>query len=120
MSTARKVLMIIALVASILVALLLAFLSIVLFISLGNEELLERLLDGLNKSSTNGRIYVTCLGTISGFFTIIEIINICLCAKAIKSNNGGLMIANIIFGFIAGIYVNCLGGLFGILEGKKS
>jgi hypothetical protein len=51
---------------------------------------------------------------------IFELINALLSIKGVKSNRSGLMVLNIIFGVIAGIYINSLGGIFGLVDSKKN
>ena len=123
MSTARKVLMIIAFVASILGVIAFAICAIAFFASIGNEELLQRVLDGLNRSSTSledGKTIVTIFGVIFAILTIFELLNACLAIKGVKSNRSGLMVLNIIFGVLSGIYINSLGGIFGLVDSNKT
>ena len=122
MAVARKVLMIIAFIASIIVFLICALCGVTLFISIGNEELLTRLLDGMGKASLEGDarvMFVGIIGIAFFFIALMNIINAILSMKAVKSSKGGLMILNIIFGFLSGIYINILGGIFGLIEGKN-
>ena len=122
MSTARKVLMIIAFVASILVVIAFALCAAALFIASNNEEMLQKVLDGMNKSSMTleeGKTFAKILGVmfcVLGFFALI---NAGLSIKGIKSSRAGLMVINIIFGVLSGIYINSLGGIFGLVDGKK-
>ena len=123
MSTARKVLMIIAFIASIFGVLLFAICAIAFFAATNNEELLQRLLDGLNRtpsSPENAKVIVTILGIVFSMLAIFELINALLSIKGVKSNRSGLMVLNIIFGVIAGIYINSLGGIFGLVDSKKN
>ncbi len=123
MSTARKVLMIIAFIASIFGVLLFAICAIAFFAAINNEELLQRLLDGLNRtpsSPENAKVLVTILGIAFSMLAIFELINALLSIKGVKSNRSGLMVLNIIFGVIAGIYINSLGGIFGLVDSKKN
>jgi hypothetical protein len=90
---------------------------------LNNEELLQRLLDGLNRtpsSPENAKVLVTILGIVFSMLAIFELINALLSIKGVKSNRSGLMVLNIIFGVIAGIYINSLGGIFGLVDSKKN
>nr|MCR5307899.1 hypothetical protein [bacterium] len=123
MSTARKVLMIIAFIASIFGVLLFAICAIAFFAAINNEELLQRLLDGLNRtpsSPENAKVLVTILGIVFSMLAIFELINALLSIKGVKSNRSGLMVLNIIFGVISGIYINSLGGIFGLVDSKKN
>ena len=123
MSTARKVLMISAFIASIFGVLLFAICAIAFFAATNNEELLQRLLDGLNRtpsSPENAKVIVTILGIVFSMLAIFELINALLSIKGVKSNRSGLMVLNIIFGVIAGIYINSLGGIFGLVDSKKN
>ena len=122
MSTARKVLMIISFIVSIIAIIVFAMCGVGLFISINNEELLKRLLEGFNKASLSiedGKTFVMILGVVFAIFTFLEIINACLSIKGVKSSRAGLMVLNIIFGVISGIYINSLGGIFGLVDGKK-
>ena len=122
MSVARKVLMIIAFVVSLLGLLVLASCTAVFFIATNNEDVLVRVLDSLSKrniSFDNGKLLVTIIGVIFAIMAFIILINACLSIKGAKSNRSGLMVLNIIFGFISGIYINSLGGIFGLVESKK-
>ena len=123
MSTARKVLMIIAFVASILGIIAFALCAIALFVATGNEEQLQKVLDGLNRSSTSledGKTIVTIFGVLFAILTIFELLNACLAIKGVKSNRSGLMVLNIIFGVLSGIYINSLGGIFGLVDSNKT
>ena len=122
MSTARKVLMIIAFVASILGVLIMGVCALALFISTGNEELLNKIVEGLDKtdlSPERAKVFVCALGVAFSIVTLLQLINAILSIKGVKSSRVGLMIINIIFGVISGIYVNSLGGIFGLVDGKK-
>ncbi len=122
MSTARKVLMIIAFIASLLALLTFGICAIAFFVATNNEELLEKLMDGLNKTSytiEEAKNYMLALGIAFSIFTLFELLNACLSIKAVKSSRAGLMILNIVFGFLSGIYINILGGIFGLVDGKK-
>ena len=122
MSTARKVLMIIAFIVSIIGLIVLALCAVTFFVATNNEELLTRIVDSLSKkkiSLDNGKLLVTALGIIFAIMAFIILINACLSIKGRKSNKNGLMVLNIIFGFISGIYINSLGGIFGLVESKK-
>lgn len=119
MSVARKVLMIIGFILSIIIFVVLGFTAVGCFISLGNEELLNRLLDGLNRSTMtleDGKNFITFLGVMFSIIALLALINACLSIKGVRSHKLGLMVLNIIFGVISGIYINSLGGLFGLLE----
>ena len=123
MSTARKVLMIIAFVASILGIIAFALCAIAFFVATGNEEQLQKVLDGLNRSSTSledGKTIVTIFGVLFAILTIFELLNACLAIKGVKSNRSGLMVLNIIFGVLSGIYINSLGGIFGLVDSNKT
>ena len=123
MSTARKVLMIIAFVASILGVIAFALCAIAFFVATGNEEQLQKVLDGLNRSSTSledGKTIVTIFGVLFAILTIFELLNACLAIKGVKSNRSGLMVLNIIFGVLSGIYINSLGGIFGLVDSNKT
>ncbi len=123
MSTARKVLMIIAFVASILGIIAFALCAIAFFVATGNEEQLQKVLDGLNRSSTSledGKTIITIFGVIFAILTIFELLNACLAIKGVKSNRSGLMVLNIIFGVLSGIYINSLGGIFGLVDSNKT
>ena len=122
MSAARKVLMIIAFVLSIGVVLTFALCAFAFFVSINNEELLTKLLDGLNKqhiSLDDGKLLVTIAGVVFAIFAFLALINACLSIKGVKSNRIGLMVINIIFGVISGIYINSLGAIFGLVDNKK-
>ena len=122
MSTARKVLMIIAFVVSIIATIGLAFCAFVFFVSSGNEELLMKALDGLNKKSLSpedGKVLVIVIGVLLSILAVLELINALLSIKGAKRNSAGLMVLNIIFGIFAGIYINSLGGIFGLVSEKK-
>ena len=122
MSTARKVLMIIAFVVSIIATIGLAFCAFVFFVSSGNEELLMKALDGLNKKSLSpedGKVLVIVIGVLLSILAVLELINALLSIKGAKRNSAGLMVLNIIFGIFAGIYINSLGGIFGLASEKK-
>ena len=122
MSTARKVLMIIAFVLSIIVVCIFALCAIAFFISSNNEEVLNRVLDGMNKSSMTleeGKTFATIMGVFFSILTLFAIMNAVLSIKGVKSSRAGLMVINIIFGVLSGIYVNSLGGIFGLVDGKN-
>ena len=122
MSIARKVLMIVGFIASIVITITLAICAVAFFIASGNEEMLNKILDGLNRSSmsvSDGKIYVIALALMFTFWAIIEIINALIAIKGVKSNRTGLMVLNIVFGVLSGVYVNSLGGIFGLVESKK-
>jgi len=122
MSTARKVLMIIAFVASIIAFCLFAICAACFFISSNNEEVLNKVLDGMSKSSMTleeGKTFVTIMGVTFCILAFFELINACLSFKGIKSSRAGLMVINIVFGVLSGIYINSLGGIFGLVDGKK-
>ena len=122
MSVARKVLMIIAFVVSLMCFIGLAICAVVFFISTNNEEALQKILDGLNRSSTSleeGKTIVTILGVVFAILAFFQLINACLSIKGVKSSRAGLMIINIIFGVLSGVYINSLGGIFGLIDGKK-
>ena len=122
MSIARKVLMIVGFIASIVITIVLAICAVAFFIASGNEEMLNKILDGLNRSSmsvSDGKIYVIALASMFTFWAIIEVINALIAIKGVKSNRTGLMVLNIIFGVLSGVYVNSLGGIFGLVESKK-
>ena len=122
LSTARKVLMIIACILSILSLLGFAFLSFTLLISIGNEEALRRMLDGLNRptmSLKDGKVFVITLSVVFLVFAFFGLINASLAIKGKDSNKKGLMVLNIIFGVISNIFVNILGGIFGLLDKKR-
>lgn len=122
LSTARKVLMIIACVLSILSLLGFAFLSFSLLISVGNEEALRRMLDGLNRptmSLEEGKPFLITLSVVFIIFALFGLINASLAIKGKDSNKKRLMILNIIFGVISNIFVNSLGGIFGLLDKKR-
>ena len=123
MSTARKVLMIIAFVASILCVIAFAICAIAFFASIGNEELLQRVLDGLNRSSSSledGKTIVTILGVLFAILALFDLLNACLAIKGVKSNRNGLMVLNIVFGILSGVYINSLGGIFGLVDSNKT
>ena len=122
MSTARKVLMIIALVASIIAVIVYGICALVFFLAAGNEELLTKVLEGINKtdlSPDDGKKIVIIVGIVFIMLALVNLINAGLSGKGIKSSRAGLMVINIIFGVIAGIYINSLGGIFGLVDGKK-
>ena len=122
MSTARKVLMIIAFVVSIIGTIVFALCATVFFISMNNEEILIRVLDGLNRKSVSlkdGKLIVTAFGIIFAILAFLELINAFLSIKGRKSNRPGLMVINIIFGVLSGIYINSLGGIFGLVDSNK-
>ena len=122
MSTARKVLMIIGFVVSIIGVIIFAICAAVFFIALGNEETLLKVLDGLNRKTVpveDGKIIVTAIGILFAILAFFDLINACLSIKGRKSNRSGLMVLNIIFGVIAGVYINSLGGIFGLVDSNK-
>ena len=122
MSTARKVLMIIAFAVSIIGVIAFAICAVAFFASLGNEELLLRVLDGLNRKTVSvdeGKMIVTVLGVLFAVLAFFELINACLSIKGVKSNKSGLMVLNIIFGVLSGIYINSLAAIFGLVDGNK-
>ena len=122
MSVARKVLMIIASILSFGAVILFALCAVAFFVSMNNEELLEKLLDGLNRnhiSLDDGKLLVTIAGVIFAILAFLALINACLSIKGAKSNRVGLMVINIIFGIISGMYVNSLGAIFGLVDTKK-
>jgi len=96
--------------------------ALALFISTGNEELLNKIVEGLDKtdlSPERAKVFVCALGVAFSIVTLLQLINAILSIKGVKSSRVGLMIINIIFGVISGIYVNSLGGIFGLVDGKK-
>ena len=122
MSTARKVLMIIACIFALLMLIGFAFMAISLFVSIGDEEALQRMLDGLNRPSMSlreGKIFISTIGVIFIVLAFIVLINAGLAFKGKDSNRNSLMILNIIFGLLSGVCVNTLGGIFGLIERKK-
>ena len=122
MSTARKVLMIVAFVLSTFAVIAFAICAVAFFASLGNEELLLRILDGLNRKTVSvdeGKMIVTAFGIAFAILAFFELINVCLSIKGVKSNKSGLMVLNIIFGVISGIYINSLAAIFGLVDSNK-
>ena len=84
---------------------------------------IQKVLDGLNRSSTSledGKTIVTIFGVLFAILTIFELLNACLAIKGVKSNRSGLMVLNIIFGVLSGIYINSLGGIFGLVDSNKT
>ena len=123
MSTARKVLLIIAFVFSIICAIGLAICTVVFFSSINDPAKIQKILDGFNRSSTSiedGKTIVTILGVMFAILTAFELINAGLSIKGKSSNRTGLMILNIIFGVLSGIYINSLGAIFGLIDLKKT
>lgn len=119
MSIARKVLMIIAFILSIFAFIGLGLCAVAFFVSLGNEEQLKKILDGLNRSTMSledGKTFITFLGVLFSVIALLALINACLSIKGVRSHKLGLMVLNIVFGVVSGIYINSLGGLFGLLE----
>lgn len=119
MSIARKILMIIAFILSIFMFIGLGICAIALFVSSGNEEQLKKILDGLNRSTMSledGKTFVTFLGVLFSIITLLALINAVLAIKGVKSHKIVLMVLNIVFGVISGIYINSLGGIFGLIE----
>lgn len=111
--------MIIAAIASIIFFIGLAICAVAFFIAINNEEMLQRMLDGLNRSTMSleeGRTLVTGLGILFAIIALFDLVNACFAIKGIKSHKTGLMVLNIVFGILAGVYVNSLGGLFGLFE----
>ena len=122
MSTARKVLMIIACILALLLLVGFAFMAIYLFVSIGDDEALQRMLDGLNRPSMplrEGKIFVSTLGVVFIVLAFVVLINAGLAIKGKDSNKNRLMILNIVFGILSGVYINSLGGIFGLIERKK-
>ena len=122
MSTARKVLMIIACILALLLLVGFAFMAIYLFVSIGDDEALQRMLDGLNRPAMplrEGKIFVSTLGVVFIVLAFIVLINAGLAIKGKDSNKNRLMILNIVFGILSGVYINSLGGIFGLIERKK-
>jgi len=122
MSTARKVLMIIACILALLLVIGFAFMAISLFVSIGDDEALQRMLDGLNRPSLSlreGKIFVSTLGVMFIALTFIVLINAGLAIRGKDSNKNSLMILNIVFGVLSGVFINSLGGIFGLAERKK-
>ena len=122
MSKARKILMIIAVIASICLFAVCALCAIALLISASDADLLAKMLDALNKDGKGdsaGKIYVLSIGFLFALLSFLEIINIIVTIKGIKSNKPVIMVLNIVFGFIGGIYINSLGGIFGLCESKE-
>ena len=122
MSTARKVLMIIACILALLLVIGFAFMAIYLFVSIGDDEALQRMLDGLNRPSLSlreGKIFVSTLGVMFIALTFIVLINAGLAIRGKDSNKNSLMILNIVFGVLSGVFINSLGGIFGLAERKK-
>ena len=122
MSTARKVLMIIACILALLMLIGFAFMAISLFVSIGDEEALQRMLDGLNRPSMSlreGKIFISTIGVIFIVLAFVVLINAGLAIKGKDSNRNSLMILNIIFGLLSGVYVNTLGGIFGLIERNR-
>ena len=123
MSTARKILMVIGFVFSIICAIGLAICTVVFFTSLNDPEKIQKVLNGLNKPSATieeGKTIITILGVFFAILTAFELINAGLAIKGKSSNRTGLMILNIIFGVLSGIYINSLGGIFGLIDLKKT
>ena len=122
MSTARKVLMIIACILALLLVIGFAFMAISLFVSIGDDEALQRMLDGLHRLSLSlreGKIFVSTLGVMFIALTFIVLINAGLAIRGKDSNKNSLMILNIVFGVLSGVFINSLGGIFGLAERKK-
>jgi hypothetical protein len=122
MSTARKVLMIIACILALLLLIGFAFMAIYFFVSIGDDEALQRMLDGLNRPSMSlkeGKVFVSTLGVMFIVLAFIVLINAGLAIRGKDSNRNGLMILNIIFGVLSGVGFNSLGGVFGLIERKK-
>ena len=122
MSTARKVLMIIACILALLLVIGFAFMAIYLFVSIGDDEALQRMLDGLNRPSLSlreGKIFVSTLGVMFIALTFVVLINAGLTIRGKDSNRNILMILNIVFGVLSGVFINSLGGIFGLVERKK-
>ena len=122
MSTARKVLMIIAFVLSILAVIGFAICAVAFFVAMGNDELLRKTLDGMNRQTMTleeGKTLFMVFGVIFAILVVFELINGLLAIKGVKHNRAGLMVLNIVFGILAGIYVNSLGGIFGLVDSKK-
>lgn len=122
MSTARKVLMIVACILALLLLVGFAFMAIYFFVSIGDDEALQRMLDGLNRPSMSlreGKIFVSTLGVMFIVLAFVVLINAGLAIKGKDSNKNRLMILNIVFGVLSGVFVNSLGGIFGLIERKK-
>lgn len=122
MSTARKVLMIVACILALLLLIGFAFMAIYFFVSIGDDEALQRMLDGLNRPSMSlreGKIFVSTLGVMFIVLAFVVLINAGLAIKGKDSNKNRLMILNIVFGVLSGVFVNSLGGIFGLIERKK-
>lgn len=123
LSKARKILMIIACIFSIISLVGFTFISFSLLISTGNEEALQRALDGLNRptmSLSEGKTFVITLGIIFSILALASLINASLAIRGKDSNRKGLMVLNIIFGLISSIFVNSLGGIFGLIDKRRT
>ena len=123
MTIARRVMMIIGFIAALGLSITLALIAIVFFIATNNEELLTKLLDGLNKSTmtlNEGKNFALSTGLFIGFYAFIEILNTIFTLIGIKSNKTIVMIFNIILGLVGSTYINTLGGIFGLCEDKKN
>ena len=119
MKVARKILMTIAAILYIIFFIGLAICDVAFFISINNEEMLQRILDGLNRSTMSleeGKTLATGFGVIFAIVASLGLINAILSIRGIKSHKTSLMVLNIVFGILAGVYVNSLGGLFGLFE----
>lgn len=119
MSKARKIFMIIAAILSIGLALLLGICAIAFFVSMNNEELLQKMLDGLNRTSKSldeDKAFVLRFGVIFLILAIFELANVVLSFIGFKTKKTGVMVLNIIFGVASGVYANSLGGIIGLLE----
>ena len=119
MSKARKIFMIIAAILSIGLALLLGICAIAFFVSMNNEELLQKMLDGLNRTSKSvdeDKAFILRFGIIFLILAILELANIVLSFIGFKTKRTGVMALNIVFGVASGVYVNSVGGIIGLLE----
>ena len=63
-----------------------------------------------------GKAFVTGLGVLFAVVACLELANFIFAIKGVKNHKTSTMVLNIVFGILAGVYVNSLGGLFGLFE----
>ena len=102
MSQARRVLMILGAVFSIIMAVIYAFIAIPAIIAI---------IGGDAESKISG---VICL-----VFFVAAIVNIVFSFMGKNTNKKGIMVMNIVFGFLSTVVFNAVGGIFGLIEGSK-
>ena len=121
MRKARKILMIIGFVLSIVAVVVYAICAGVFFACASSSENIEKFMEQFNwgGSPDDAKFGIIGVGIAFCIIGLFDLLNACLAFKGRKNNRFGLMILNIIFGVLSGTYVNSVGAIFGIIEGKK-